>query len=278
MIFMRFPGGLAKVLTFSYDDGMVQDERLIRLLDAHGMKGTFNLNTDLFSQEEPPEGAPVDPHRRMTRRKALELFGSGVHEAAVHGSTHCSFTEVPGEQIVTEIMRDRLALEGMLGRQVRGMAYPFGTVDEHVVQAARACGITYSRTVRSTHGFDVPTDWLRLDPTCHHADPELMPLAHRFLAARKDFGCKLFYVWGHTFEFASEADWQVIERFCGCMAGKADIWYATNGEIVDYVEQFRRLRCSADGQSLYNPTCTVLWLEKDHELVSLAPGEERRFG
>lgn len=35
---MRFPGGLAKALTLSYDDGVEQDKQLIEILNAHGLE------------------------------------------------------------------------------------------------------------------------------------------------------------------------------------------------------------------------------------------------
>ena len=42
--FIRYPGFRKKALTLSYDDGVVQDARLMELLDRHGIKATFNLN------------------------------------------------------------------------------------------------------------------------------------------------------------------------------------------------------------------------------------------
>ena len=42
--FSVFPGGKKRVLSFSYDDGLEQDERLIKLFNRYGMKGSFNLN------------------------------------------------------------------------------------------------------------------------------------------------------------------------------------------------------------------------------------------
>ena len=50
-IYMRFPQGKPKTLTFSYDDGVDQDKRLIKILDSHKMKGTFNLNSGAFAPE-----------------------------------------------------------------------------------------------------------------------------------------------------------------------------------------------------------------------------------
>ena len=132
MVFLRYPGGLARALTFSYDDGVEQDERLIRLLSERGMKGTFNLNSGLFT----PEGtafAPGAVHRRMTLAHAKEVYTASGHEVAVHCVTHASLPELSQPQMVQEVMKDRETLEGIFGGIVRGMAYPFGTFDDSVV-------------------------------------------------------------------------------------------------------------------------------------------------
>jgi hypothetical protein len=42
--FMRYPGGKAKAVTFSYDDGVIQDIRLAEIFDKYNMKATFNFN------------------------------------------------------------------------------------------------------------------------------------------------------------------------------------------------------------------------------------------
>ncbi len=45
-VFMRYPDGKAKAVTFSYDDGVPQDKRLAELFVSYGMKATFNLNCE----------------------------------------------------------------------------------------------------------------------------------------------------------------------------------------------------------------------------------------
>jgi len=40
--------GKLKAVTFSYDDGVMQDVRLIELLDKYNLKATFNLNSGNF--------------------------------------------------------------------------------------------------------------------------------------------------------------------------------------------------------------------------------------
>ena len=72
MLFMRFPEGRAKALTFSYDDGVEQDIRFVELLNKYNMKGTFNLNGGLYAAEDKvyPEG---QVHRRMTERAITDM-------------------------------------------------------------------------------------------------------------------------------------------------------------------------------------------------------------
>ena len=46
-IYKAFPGGKHKVLTLSYDDGKIQDRRLVKIFNKYGIKATFNLNSGL---------------------------------------------------------------------------------------------------------------------------------------------------------------------------------------------------------------------------------------
>ena len=44
-----FPGGKTKAVTFSYDDGIVSDKKLVKILNEYGMKGTFNVNSGIMT-------------------------------------------------------------------------------------------------------------------------------------------------------------------------------------------------------------------------------------
>ena len=49
-VFMRFPGGKAKAVTLSYDDGCIQDIRLSNVISPLGLKCTFNLNGETYKK------------------------------------------------------------------------------------------------------------------------------------------------------------------------------------------------------------------------------------
>ena len=122
-------------------------------------------------------------------------------------------------------------LEAITGKTPVGMAYPYGSYNDETVDVLRELGIKYCRGTNSNHSFDVQTDLLRFRPTCHHNDPELMELAKRFAESTPDKP-QIFYIWGHTYEFEIAKNWDVIERLCDYLAGRGDIFYGTNEEVL----------------------------------------------
>ena len=272
-LFMRFPGGLSKALTLSYDDGVEQDIRLVEIFNKNGLRATFNLNGGCFAPEGKvyPEGTI---HRRMTKEACVALFKDSPHEVAVHGYTHPFLERLSPAQVAYEIIKDREALEEAFGCIVRGMAYPYGTFNDDVVRVLEDCGIVYSRTTKQTEKFDIPTDWLRMPATCHHIHPKLMEYADKFVNDKSMKKPLLFYVWGHSYEFEERNNWDVIEKFAEYVGGKDDIWYATNIEIYEYIKDFERLVFSTDMRRVKNPTARTLYLHLNKKEIALAAGEE----
>jgi len=270
IIVMRYPGGKSKAITLSYDDGVIQDVRLMKIMDKHGLKGTFNINSGLFPKEDAKDKG------KMSRKQVLDLYTNSGHEVAVHGSMHPHYEEMYPPLVTDDVMKDRKELERMFGKIIRGMAYPFGTYNDDVVNCLKACGIAYSRTVESTEWFDIPTDWLRMPATCHHNNPKIMELADRFIEGNRRPGdpCWLFYLWGHSYEFDNDDNWNVIEEFAQKTGNREDIWYATNIEIYDYVQAYKQLQYNIDLTKVYNPTQIDLWISHtDIGVIEIKAGE-----
>ena len=199
----------------------------------------------------------------MTKEQAYKLYTESGNEVAVHGCVHYSLPDVPDASATADIVNDRIALEEMFGTIVTGMAYAMGTFSDKAVEILKNCGIEYARTAQSTGTFDIPTDWLRLPATCHHKNPRLMKLGEEFLDMQLRDGAhapKLFYLWGHSYEFDDNDNWNVIEDFCEYIGGKDDVWYATNIEIFEYIEAYNRLVWGIDAKTVKNPTAIDVWV------------------
>lgn len=273
---MQFPGGRTKALTLSYDDGVQQDIKMIEILDKYGIKCTFNLNSYSFEENE-RSFAEGQIHRRMARREATEVYSKAIengHEVATHGYTHPFLEKLPYDMVISEIIEDRKCLEDMFGKVIKGHAYPFGTTSDQVVDILKNCGIVYARTTVSTKKFDIPTDWLRMPSTCHHNTPDLMQLVDMFLnGENRHQHPQLFYLWGHTYEFEDRNNWEVIEKFCEAVGNRDDVWYANNMQVYEYVEAYRALCFSVNGNTVYNPSALTVWFTAGGVNVKVGPGE-----
>jgi len=271
-MYMKLKDGKTKVLTLSYDDGVVQDIRLMGILDKHGIKATFNVNTGKYLPEEETR---EKYYGRMKLSEAKALYINSGHEVAVHALNHRFLDRLKTDEQLTEILEDRKNIENQYGTLARGMAYPYGTYSAEVMDTLAKCGICYARTVNTTERFGFPSNWLALDPTCHHKNPRLMELAQKFVEKEVNYAGDnwLFYVWGHSYEFDNHDNWEVIENFAAYVGGREDIWYATNIEIYDYVKAYERLQTSVDKRIVHNPSAMDVWFYQDGKTLCVKAGE-----
>ena len=271
-MYMKLKDGKSKVLTLSYDDGVVQDIRLMEILDKHGIKATFNINTGMYI---PEDTARERFHGRMKLSEAKKLYTGSGHEVAVHGLTHPFLNKLKSEEILTQILQDRQNIEQQYGTLARGMAYPYGTYNQTVLAALKRCGICYARTARTTQNVRFPENWLEWDATCHHDDPNFMALAKRFVEEpiHYESDAWLFYVYGHSYEFDLKNNWHVIEEFAEFVGGREDIWYATNIEIYDYVKAYDSLQVSVERGIVHNPTAIDVWFSHEKKIYCVKAGQ-----
>jgi peptidoglycan/xylan/chitin deacetylase (PgdA/CDA1 family) len=270
---MLFPGGTNRAFTLSYDDGVTQDRRLTEIFRSRGLKCTFNIGAGVLSHKEIARipGLPETDISRIEPEEVAEIYRD--HEVAGHGLYHSSLNTVGTPLAMYEICEDKRRLENLIGKPLKMFAYPFGFYNDDVVELLKLAGYQGARTVKSTHGFDLPEDFLRWDPTCHHDDEKLMELADKFLNGFS-FAPMLFYVWGHAYEFDGRQNWDKIEAFADYMAPHRDkVWFATNGEIIEYVNAYKRLEYSVDGSRIYNPSCIDVTIRAGWNPVVLPAGQ-----
>ena len=225
-----------KILTFSYDDGVTQDIRLIELLNKYGVKATFNLNSGLLGQDGmvPCEGVTVS-HNKVKAADVRHIYAG--HEVAAHTLTHPLLPAIPDDdEIVRQVEEDRLALSELCGYEVVGFAYPGGGVnfDRRVADLIRTrTGVKYARTTVCTHSFDLPADLYEFTPSIFHNGDwnDFMAFVERFLGMDTDRK-QVLYVWGHAYEFDVRNTWERFEEFLQTVSRRKDVLYATNKEAL----------------------------------------------
>lgn len=273
--FMRFPGGKPKAVTLSYDDGSAHDLRLLETAEKYGLKCTLNLVGNTVTRETGLKKDEIQKH----------VLDRG-HEIANHGFYHRALDLVRPVEGIRDTLDSRLTLETTFGIIVRGMAYPDRSLQStapgyaEVREFLRALDIAYVRTAGGDNdSFAMPEDWYCWMPTAHHNNPKIMEYADAFVNLslqalyRASRAPRLFYMWGHSAEFARDENWDRLEEVCHRLAGREDTWYATNMEIYEYTEAYRSVVHSADGHLVYNPALMDIWFETDGEMHVVRSGE-----
>jgi hypothetical protein len=227
--------GKKKAVTFSFDDGVTQDIRLVEILNKYGLKGTFNLNSGRLGCKGALErNGRIVSHDKVQPNQVRSLYAG--HEIAVHTLTHPALSQLSDEEVIRQVEEDRVALSELAGYEVVGMAYPGGThvMNEHVADLIREnTGVKYARTTTSTHNFDLQTNLHIFNPTVyHHVEwDKLFALGEQFINLQPDKP-QIYYIWGHAYEFDIHGDWERFEEFCRLISGKNDIFYGTNRQVL----------------------------------------------
>lgn len=230
--------GKKKALTFSYDDGVTQDIRLIEMFNKYNLKATFNLNSELLGRDGMLvcDGGVQISHKK-NRPEDVKYIYEG-HEVAVHTLTHPNLTEIGNDnEVLRQVEQDRVNLSELVGYEVEGMAYPCGGVNCNTRVAEiiknNTC-IKYARTIGVTKSFEPYNDLYQYKGTLyHHGDwDSLFDMGQRFLELKTDTP-KVFYIWGHAYEFDIYPErWKQFDEFCRMMSKNEDIFYGTNKEVL----------------------------------------------
>jgi peptidoglycan/xylan/chitin deacetylase (PgdA/CDA1 family) len=267
---LLFTGGKTKAFVFSTDDGPVQDRRLVALLNKYHLKGTFHLNSN-----------KLNTPNYLKKEELKNLFKG--HEVSVHSLNHPGLSGLPSAEIRSEIFGDKLALEKISGRSVRGMAYPFGNYSDEVVEIAKASGMEYARVVDETRNFSLPNDFLRWKPSTHqfgkayyeaknpeNDQKELASFNNLTADFLRSDTLALYTVWGHSWEMGdSDAKWNDLDTCFKQISANKAVISLTMIEVVDYLKAYAQV--SKTDNSISNPSAITLFVSIAGKTYKIRP-------
>ncbi|HUH66442.1 MAG TPA: polysaccharide deacetylase family protein [Syntrophales bacterium] len=189
----------------TWDDGIVDDVRLVEILRGHNARATFCLNPGLYGRER--SLGWIHENKEVWRLSIGELphVYEGL-EVCSHSMTHPYLTHLPAELLDWEVTASRDMLQEIFRKPVLGFCYPFNTWNEVVKAALRSAGYLWARGGHDNAGLFPPRDPLEFNFSCHFLSPDFWPM---FDAAKERNS--VFSFWGHSFEMANDAMWQDFE-------------------------------------------------------------------
>lgn len=268
MIKKRYPNGKEKAFNVTYDDGVLQDREFVQLLNRYGIKGTFNLNSELMKHEFAWMHECGMVVKRLSVDAVKELYEG--HEIASHTLTHPNMEGMNSEQILREMSLDKDNLESIFGKKVLGFAVPFNYYSDLIAECAKIVGFEYARTSDMSGGYTPGDDFYRWQSGIFHMSDQLDSYVDVFLETKEELA--LCQIVGHSYDFDAERNWNKIEDIFKKVTEDDSVWFATHLEIIHYLKAMKKAEIT--DEHIYNKSNSLLWFEVDGKVCCLAAGEK----
>lgn len=145
-------GEVTTIVSLTFDDGTAGHVLAREILDAHGLKGTFYVNSGQIGTS--------GYYMRLSDLRAIYAHG---HEIAGHTLTHPDVTTLVEAERREQICGDRVRLV-QWGFNPVSFAYPFGAYDRDAQAVVRSCGYKSARTVGGVASCPACRPAERLEP------------------------------------------------------------------------------------------------------------------
>ncbi|MBS7612510.1 polysaccharide deacetylase family protein [Candidatus Bathyarchaeota archaeon] len=115
------------LLALSFDDGYLNHVKSAHLLSRLKVKGTFYIITHLKAWDKRP--------LLTTRPELITEIAELGHEIASHTCTHKDLRKLQLNDLIFELKASKAFLEDVTGKEVLGLAYPYGFYNSRVLNA-----------------------------------------------------------------------------------------------------------------------------------------------
>lgn len=217
---------MRKIFLLSFDDGTVQDGRLVQLLNKYNIPATFNLNSGLENFVWEYGGRPVI---RQKLSETVEQYRG--HEVASHSLHHYHLETLPPPQLRREVEEDCAALKQIFGVQELGFAVPFTVCGEREIRIIRKY-VRYIRLSEFSDSFAPPADPYHIPIHGLYNDPDIREKIESFACSH--LPVSLFVIAGHSYELDMLDHWNDMEALLQHLRS-FDFEFMTT---MDYVNQY----------------------------------------
>lgn len=198
------------MIKITIDDGCEQDMRIATMLERHGLKGLFYINSKLLGEVD------RTPHPRrgylLLKHEVIEL--SKKHEIGGHTLTHpMDIKLLTKEQKWKEIDEDKKALESLIGKEVSSYCHPRGRFDEETIKLIKKASYKDARSVNLGFGGHLyAQECFQLANRKEYGGVDWFDYVTEKVkeAQKKEIDMIVFL---HAWEVDANGDWEKVDRF-----------------------------------------------------------------
>jgi len=132
-------------IALTFDDGYADFHGVVLpMLQQYGFTATLFVTTGWVADADSPAGRRST--QMLTWAQIREAANFGI-EIGAHSHSHPQLDQLPIRQLRLELDNSKSLLEDQLGKEIPGLAYPFGYSNARVRRAVRVAGYKYACAV-----------------------------------------------------------------------------------------------------------------------------------
>ena len=267
MIKRLYPQGCPKAFNITYDDGVLQDVRFVELLNKYGIKGTFNLNSELIKNEFEWIHECGMVVKRLPESVVVSLYEG--HEVASHTLTHPYMYNLSENEMMYQLAEDKKNLQELFGQEIYGFAVPFDYYSEMIAKCVRNCGFEYGRNSEESYSYTPNEDYYYWRAGTFHLSPGFMEFVEGFFHTEEELAvCQIV---GHAYDLDVENMWDVMERIFQRVKEDETILPMTTIEMARYLKAMRNTIVTET--EIRNYSDLDLWFEVNGDTIVVKPGK-----
>jgi len=140
-------GNHRRMVGITFDDGYTSVlETALPELKRHGFTATMFIISDRLDGSNDWDEGPT--WKLLGADGVRELAAAGM-EIGSHAATHPHLAGIAPGELTAEVGGSKASLATVLGSEVRGFAYPYGSMDAAARQAVRDAGYDYACAVQT---------------------------------------------------------------------------------------------------------------------------------
>ena len=144
-------------VVITFDDGFADAIRnAMPVLTRHGLTATFFVVAGLTGRTSEWTRRTRGIEMALADISALRNLADGGFTIGSHTVTHRRLADLEPREGLYELRESKRRLEDDLGREIRDLAYPYGSLNEHVRRMAAECG--YRDACSTIEGLSPATD------------------------------------------------------------------------------------------------------------------------
>lgn len=178
MPYLRGEQSDRRVVAITFDDGYADNiERALPILRRHGHTATCYFVSQNLGGHNSWDADKIDARKPIMDADQLRTWSAAGMEVGAHTRTHPHMTKCDDAELAHEAAGSKVELESLAQSPVTQFCYPYGALDQRVVQAVKTAGFEAATT--TVRGSAIPGQDLytlpRIKMTGRHLLKALLP-------------------------------------------------------------------------------------------------------